>query len=142
MGIFQRVLQPVLDECGCLRPKRLLFGLHAPKDVQHIWGDVVRVGLYIGEPGDDTVVFARGTPFRLPQSGDIRFAVQAWCGSRQVRLAVFRAGDPRVGIVQPLRLSVRECPGKHNSDDRANHSLIAHRRLSYLVPLGEAMMKN
>ena len=132
----------MLDECGCFRPKRLLFGLHAPKDVQHIWGDVVRVGLYIGEPGDDTVVFARGTPFRLPQSGDIRFAVQAWCGSRQVRLAVFRARDPRVGIVQPLRLHAREYPGKQDSDDRANHSLIAHRRLSYLVPLGEAIVKN
>src|SRR5207249_10892582 len=79
---------------------------------------------------------------RSSDLGDIRFAVQAWCGSRQVRLAVLRSGDPRVGIVQPLRLRACECPGKHNSDDRSNCPLIAHKRPSYLLPLGEAMLNN
>ena len=74
---------------------------------------------------ENTVVFPRGSPFRLPQSGHIRLAIQAWCGSSQVRLAVFRARGPRIWIGQPLCMRVRESSDKHDSDERA---LIAHNR--------------
>src|SRR5436309_10221243 len=108
--------------------KRLFFGLHAPKYVQKIRGDVVRVRLQISEPlAENTVVFARGTPFRLPDSRDIGLAVQTGCGSSQVRLAVFRARDARVRIVRPLGMSMRESSGKNDSYERDEHSSIRHR---------------
>src|SRR5437879_3828742 len=107
--------------------KRLFFGLHAPKYVQKIRGDVVRVRLQIRPPlAHHTVVFARGTPLRLPDSRDIRLAVQAGCGSSQVRLAVFRTRDARVRIVRPLRISTREGSGKSDSHERDEDSSMKH----------------
>src|SRR5204863_8138255 len=123
-----RVLFPVLHDRSGLRPKRLVFGFHAPKYVQKILGDVVRVRLQISEPlAENTVVFARGTPFRLPDSRDIGLAVQTGCGSSQVRLAVFRTRDARVRIVRPLRISTREGPGKNYSHERDEDSSMKHK---------------
>jgi hypothetical protein len=40
-----------------------------PQIRQHVLGDVVRVDLQSGEPlAEDTVVFALGSPYRLPQA--------------------------------------------------------------------------
>src|SRR5881296_1082887 len=110
-----------------LRPKRFFFGLHAPKYVQKIRGDVVRVRLQSSESlAENTIVFARGTPLGLPDSGDIGLAVQAGCGSSQVRLAVFRTRDARIGIVRPLRISTREGSGKSDSHERDEDSSLKH----------------
>src|SRR5213594_5073029 len=110
-----------------LRAQRLFFGLHAPKYVQKIRRDVVRVRLQISEPlAQNAVVFASGTPLGLPDSRDIRLAVQAGCGSSQIRLAVFRTRDARVGIVRPLRISTREGSGKSDSHERDDNSSMKH----------------
>src|SRR5262245_9312103 len=94
-------------------------------------GDVVCVDLQIGEVvAENAVVFAFGTPLRLPQSGNIRLAVHAWRGSSQVRLPVFRAGNTRVGIVHPLCVSIRKYPGKDDSDDG---DLFMHSAQSYYI---------
>src|SRR3989441_13246960 len=130
---LQRALPAVVHNRSGFRAKRLFFGLHAPKYVQKIRGDVVRVRLQSSEPlAQNTVVFARGTPLRLPDSRDIGLAVQAGCGSSQVRLAVFRAWDVRIGIVQPLGISIQGS-GKSDSNDRNEGSSITHG--SAMLPL-------
>src|SRR5438105_12757728 len=74
--ILQRVLLAVLKYRSRLRSKRFLFGLHAPKYVQYILGDVVRIDLQSGELfAEDTVVFSLGGFFRLPQPRHVRLAV-------------------------------------------------------------------
>src|SRR6266568_9567364 len=59
-------------------------------------------------------------------SGDIGLAVQAGCRSSQVRLAVFRTRDARVGIVRPLRISTREDSGKSDSHERDDNCSMKH----------------
>src|SRR5438093_8830637 len=121
------VLPAVVHNRNSFRAKRFFFGLHAPKYVQKIRGDVVRVRLQISEPlAHHTVVFARGTPLRLPDSRDIGLAVQAGCGSSQVRLAVFRTRDARVRIVRPLRISTGEGSGKSHSHEQDEISSMKH----------------
>src|SRR5207247_9029578 len=92
---------------------------YAAKERQSICRDIVRVRLQSSDPlAQQAVVFASGTPLGLPDSRDIRVAVQAGCGSSQVRLAVFRTRDARVGIVRPLRISTSENSGKSEPHKR------------------------
>src|SRR5438128_11502571 len=125
------VFSAVFHNRSGFRAKRLFFRLHAPKYVQKIRGDVVRVRLQSSESlAQNTVVLARRTPLRLPDSGDIGFAVQAGCRSSQVRLAVFRTRDARVRIVRPLRISTREGSGKSESHERDEDSSMKHQFMS------------
>src|SRR5262249_28021731 len=125
-GTLLRVLPAMVHHRNGFGTKRLLFGLHAPKYVQKIRRDVVRVRLQIGPPpAHNTVVFARGTPLGLPDSRDIRLAIQAGCGSSQIWLAIFRTRDARVRIV-PLRLSRRVVSGKCDSYEPDENSSMKH----------------
>src|SRR5262249_37071664 len=120
MGILQRILGAVLDNSGSLRSKRLVFGLQAPKYVQNIFVDVVSIDLQNREPfAENALVFGRRPAFHIAQSRKIRLAVESWRGRCEVGLAVFCTRSARVRVIQPLRMRVRECPGKQDSEGRA-----------------------
>src|SRR5262249_44826620 len=104
------------------------------KYVHCILCDVVCVDLQSPEPvAENTVVFSLGSLFRLPQAGDIRFAVQAWRRRSQIRVAVFCTGNPRIRIVQPLpEAHAWDC---QNSDQGENQSGCACSIKCHVPPL-------
>src|SRR5262245_34871636 len=96
-------------DCSCFRSKRLLFGLDSPKHVQRIFTDVVRVHLQGSETlAENCFVFSIRSAFRQPQSREVGLPVETWRGSNQVWFTVFGPGSPRIAIVEPLRIYLRD----------------------------------
>src|SRR3989442_12725488 len=73
-GIILQAFPAVLKDGSRLRPKGLVFGLHAPEYVQKILGDVARVGLQSGEAvTQDGVVFGLRSACHSPDRSGVPF---------------------------------------------------------------------